>query len=59
MKIKNIRAGVHRLPIFLALSDAGGGTLFSMHQVAAFRNATHIECHAKSRYMLKETLVKA
>ena len=43
----------------LPLSDAGGGTLFSMHHIAAFRNARHVECHAKSRYMEVNLLVDA
>ncbi len=43
----------------LALSDAGGGTLFSMHHIAAFGSATHVECHAKSRYMEENLFVDA
>jgi L-alanine-DL-glutamate epimerase-like enolase superfamily enzyme len=41
------------------LSDAGGGTLFSMHHVAAFRNAVHVECHFKSRYMEENLFIDA
>lgn len=33
------------------LSDAGGATYFSMHHIAAYANATRVECHFKSEHM--------
>lgn len=41
------------------LSDAGGGTFFSMHHVAGFRNGTHVECHLKSQFMEDNLFIEA
>jgi L-alanine-DL-glutamate epimerase-like enolase superfamily enzyme len=41
------------------LSDAGGATYFSMHHIAAYKNATRVECHFKSEYMEQVLFPKA
>jgi L-rhamnonate dehydratase len=41
------------------LSDAGGATYFSLHHVAAFRGATHVECHFKSQFLEENLFVGA
>jgi L-rhamnonate dehydratase len=41
------------------LSDAGGGTPFSLHHVAGFRNGTLVECHLRSDSVYQQLFVDA